>query len=74
VLVSFTELKAKAMRLRPPQRAKLVSALIQTLDKYEEKPITVEELDRRSEDLRSGRVKGVPAAEMLASARRRIRG
>ena len=72
--MSFTELKTKAMRLRPSQRAKLVSALIETLDKYEEPPITVAELDRRSDDLRSGRVKGVPADEMLASARRRIRG
>ena len=72
--MSFTELKTKAMSLRPAQRAKLVNALIQTLDKHEEEPITIEELDRRSEDLRYGRVKGVPAEEMLASARRRIRG
>jgi putative addiction module component (TIGR02574 family) len=72
MLMSFTELKTEAMRLRPAQRAKLVNALIQTLDKHEEKPITVEQLDRRSEDMRSGRVKGVPADEMLASARRRI--
>jgi putative addiction module component (TIGR02574 family) len=71
--MSFTELKTEAMRLRPAQRAKLVSALIQTLDRYEEEPITMEQLDRRSEELRSGRVKGVPAEEMLASARRRIR-
>ena len=71
--MSFTELKTQAMRLRPSQRAKLVSALILTLDKHEDEPITVEELDCRSEDLRSGRVKGVPAAEMLASARQRIR-
>jgi len=61
------------MRLRPAQRAQLVNVLLQTLDKHEEEPLTVEELDRRSEDLRSGRVKGVPAGEMLASARRRIR-
>lgn len=72
--MNFAELKARALRLRPAQRAKLVSALIQTLDKHEEKPITVEELDRRAEELSSGRVKGVPAEEMLASARRRIRG
>ncbi len=71
--MSFTELKTKAMSLRPAQRAKLVNALIQTLDKHEEEPITIEELDRRSEDLRSGRVKGIPADQMLASARRRIR-
>jgi putative addiction module component (TIGR02574 family) len=71
--VSFTELKTQAMRLRPAQRAQLVSALIQTLEKDEEAPITLEELNRRSEDLRSGRVKAVPAEEMLAAARRRIR-
>ena len=71
--MSFTELKTQAMRLRPAQRAQLVNVLLQTLDKHEEEPLTVEELDRRSEDLRSGRVKGVPAGEMLASARRRIR-
>jgi putative addiction module component (TIGR02574 family) len=71
--MSFAELKSEALRLRPAQRAKLVSALIQTLDKHEQAPLTLEELDRRSDDLRSGRVKGVPAVEMIASARRRIR-
>ncbi len=62
------------MQLRPAQRARLASALIQTLDKREEKPISIEELDRRSRDLRSGRVKGVSAKDALARARRRIRG
>jgi len=71
--VSFTELKTEAMRLRPAQRAKLVNALIQTLDNHAEEPVTLQELDRRSEDLRSGRVKGVPVDEMLASAHQRIR-
>jgi putative addiction module component (TIGR02574 family) len=71
--MSFTELKTRAMRLRPAQRAKLVSALIETLEPEEDEPLTLEELDRRSEDLRSGRVQGVPAEEMIESARRRLR-
>jgi len=70
--MSFTELKAQAMRLRPAQRAKLVSALIETLDDEVEEPLTVEELDRRAEDLRSGRVKGVPASKMISAARKRL--
>jgi putative addiction module component (TIGR02574 family) len=70
--MSFTELKTRALRLRPAQRAKLVNVLIQTLDKDEEEPLTLAELDQRSEDLRSGRVKGIPAKEMIASARARL--
>jgi hypothetical protein len=71
--MSFTELKTRALRLRPAQRAKLVNVLIRTLDKDDEEPLTMEELDRRSEDLRSGRVKGIPAKEMIASARSLLR-
>jgi putative addiction module component (TIGR02574 family) len=71
--MSFAELKTRALRLRPAQRAKLVNVLIRTLDKDEEEPLTMEELDRRAEDLRSGRVKGIPAKEMVASARAHLR-
>jgi putative addiction module component (TIGR02574 family) len=72
--VRFTELKTKALQLRPAQRAKLVDALIQTLDKQDEEPISLDEMNRRAEELRSGHVKGITMEEMLASARRRIRG
>jgi hypothetical protein len=71
--MSFAELKTRALRLRPAQRAKLINVLIRTLDKDEEEPLTMEELDRRSEDLRRGTVTGIPADEMIASARQRIR-
>jgi putative addiction module component (TIGR02574 family) len=47
--------------------------LIRTLDKDAEEPLTLKELDRRSEELRSGRVKAVPAEEMIARSRRRLR-
>jgi hypothetical protein len=71
--MSYAELKTRALRLRPAQRAKLVNVLIRTLDKDEEAPLTLEELDRRSEELRSGRVKGFPAGKVIAAARRRLR-
>jgi len=71
--MSFTELKTKAMRLRPAQRAELINVLIRTLDKNEEEPLTTEELDRRSHDLRSGKVKGIPAEAMISAARERLR-
>ena len=71
--MSFAELKTRALRLRPAQRAKLANVLLQTLNKDEEAPLTVAELDQRSEEMRSGRVKGVSADKMLAAARRRIR-
>jgi hypothetical protein len=70
--VSFTELKAKALRLRPAQRARLANELIRTLDKDEATPPTLLDLDRRAEELRSGRVQGIPANEVIASARRRL--
>jgi hypothetical protein len=71
--MSFAELTSQAMRLRPAQRAKLVNVLIQTLDKHEEPRLTLEELDRRSEELSSGRVQGIPAGEMIAAAKSKLR-
>lgn len=71
--MSFTELKTRAMRLRPAQRAKLVSVLMETLDADDEAPLTLEELDRRADELRSGSVKGISPEEMIGSARQRLR-
>jgi len=71
--MSFAELKTRALRLRPAQRAQLVNVLIRTLDKAVEEPLTLAVLDRRAEELRSGRVKGIPAEKVIASARRRLR-
>jgi putative addiction module component (TIGR02574 family) len=36
----------------------------------DEGPLTNEELDRRADDLRTGRVQGIPAEEMMAAARK----
>jgi len=67
--MSIQELEAEIMRLRPQDQAYLFDKLARALD-VEEGPLTTEELDRRVEDLRTGRVQGVSAEEMMSSARK----
>ena len=67
--MSIHELEAEIMRLEPRDQAYLFEKLVHVLE-AEEEPLTREELDRRAEDLRSGRVQGISSEEMMASARR----
>ena len=67
--MSVKELEAEIMRLAPKDQAYLFDKLLHVLE-VEEGPLTNEELDRRADDLRTGRVQGVSAEEMLSSARR----
>jgi putative addiction module component (TIGR02574 family) len=67
--MSIKELEAEIMRLAPKDQAYLFEKLSHVLE-VDEDPLTNEELDRRAEDLRSGRVQGIPAEEMMACARR----
>jgi putative addiction module component (TIGR02574 family) len=67
--MSVKELEAEIMRLAPKDQAYLFDKLVPALD-VEEEPLTTEELDRRAEDLRTGRVQGVSAEEMMSAARR----
>lgn len=67
--MSVKELEAEIMRLTPQDKAYLFDRLLHVLE-VEESPLTNEELDRRADDLRSGRVQGIPAQEMMASAHR----
>ena len=67
--MSVKELEAEIMRLAPKEQAYLFEKLVRVLD-AEEEPLTNEELDRRAEDLRLGRVQGISPEEMLSSARR----
>ena len=69
--MSFAELKSEAMRLNPTQRARLVRSLIKTFKADDELVLSWEELESRAGDLSSGRVKGIPAHEVHAAARRR---
>jgi putative addiction module component (TIGR02574 family) len=67
--MSIHELEAEIMRLEPRDQAYLFDKLLHALE-AEEEPLTKEELDRRADDLRLGRVQGVSAEEMMSSARR----
>jgi putative addiction module component (TIGR02574 family) len=70
------EIAAAALKLERGERAKLASRLIRSLDAEEAElspeeweRVWAEEVDRRLEDLRQGRVKGVPGEEVFARAR-----
>ena len=67
--MSVKELEAEILRLPPKDQAYLFDKLVHVLE-AEEEPLTVEELDRRAEDLRSGRVQGVSPDEMFSAAKR----
>lgn len=70
------ELREELMRLTPEERLKLAEEL------YESVPVEVEdanwdqawaeEIRKRIEDIRSGRVEGIPAAEVFADIRSRL--
>lgn len=70
------QIAAAALKLERGERAKLASRLIRSLDAEEAElspeeweTVWAEEVDRRLEDLRQGRVKGVPGEEVFARAR-----
>ena len=69
--MSFSELQSEALRLKPAQKARLVRTLMKTFNADEELALSWEELENRADDLRSGRVKGIPAQDVHSSARRR---
>ena len=68
---------AAALKLDHKKRAKLASRLIESLNQEEERlsreeweKLWAEEVDSRIRELREGRVKGIPAEEVFADARR----
>ncbi len=67
--MSVHELEAAIMRLEPREQSYLFDKLLHALE-AEQELLTKEELDRRSDDLLSGRVQGVSPEEMMSSARR----
>ena len=72
------ELKAQALKLSPPDRDELVSALIASLDgEPEGTPEEIarawdEEIARRVADLDAGRTATIPAEEVFAEVRAMI--
>ena len=72
--MSLTLLKREALKLPKAQRLKLASALIESVPiepEIDEEPLTIEEVDCRAEEMKSGKVKGIPAETVHSSARRR---
>ncbi len=62
--MSLTLLKREALKLPKAQRLKLASVLFDSVSAekaVDEEPLTMAELDRRSDELKSGKVKGIPS-------------
>ena len=68
--MSLTLLKREALKLPKAQRLKLASVLLDSVPADEE-PLTMTEIDHRADEMKSGRVKGVPSGVIHAAARRR---
>ena len=72
----FEDIVASAMKLSDRERARLAQELIASLETEIEpnvEALWLAEAERRLEELRSGKVKGIPAEEAFARARRTLR-
>ena len=68
-------LEAQLLRLPTEERAHLARVLIESLDAQTDlDPVWLEEAQRRAQELHAGTVASIPAANALASARRRLAG
>ncbi len=71
-------IEAEALELPAQERARLAHLLIESLDAEAENPEEVEraweeEIRRRLEEFRAGGVQPIPAEQVLAAARARLR-
>ena len=72
--ISAEQVEADALQLPAPQRARLVERLIASLDEdADHEQAWVDEVQRRLAELQSGQAQGIPAADILAEARARLR-
>ena len=65
--LTLDQLRQEVLALAPEQRKELLSSLSHELGNEPPSlhPAWAAELDRRSEELRSGKVKGIPAEEIF---------
>lgn len=73
---SARELESKALKLSRRQRARLAQRLISSLDQRpdsDSEKLWLDEAERRSVELKSGKVVGIPAAEVMKKARSALR-
>jgi putative addiction module component (TIGR02574 family) len=72
---TLEQVTSEALTLSPDERCRLTRALIQSLEgEPEEDPAIVEdswqaEISRRVEEIKSGKVPGIPAEEVFAQLR-----
>lgn len=72
--MSVQEIEAEALKLPSHERARLAEVLIGSLDEEDEiAQAWADEAERRYEELRSGAVESVPAEEVFARIRARVR-
>lgn len=72
--MSVQEIEAELLRLPSHERARLAELLIASLDEEDEiARAWTEVAERRHEELRSGAVEGIPAEEVFARIRARLR-
>jgi len=75
--MTVEEIAEAALQLPGEARALLADRLVESLDPAEEEDLRalwVAEAQRRLEEVRSGRVRTIPAAEALARVRRAVQG
>ena len=71
--MSIQEIESQALQLAPSERARLAQHLIASLDEEGEiERAWTEEAVRRWETIASGEVAAIPAADVLAEARKAI--
>ncbi|HEU4560117.1 MAG TPA: addiction module protein [Longimicrobium sp.] len=73
-MVTVHDVEAEALKLPSHERARLAEVLIASLDEEDEiAEAWADEAERRYEELRSGKVQGIPADEVFAKIRARRR-
>ncbi len=71
--MSIEELEIEALKLPPDQRERLAEKLLSSLGPgLQCEPEWAAEADRRVREIREGTVQGIPAAEVLGEARKRL--
>lgn len=68
-------LEKQVMDLPPRSRIRIAEKIIESVDDFTSKEIEAawsEEIQRRVNDIESGKVKGIPAAQAMAKARRAL--
>ena len=70
------ELTEQALRLPPDERVVLAESLLLTIDEKDDQVVDeaiMVELERRLQDLRDGKVKGIPAEEAFRRIREKLK-